>query len=60
MGELVDALVVGRVCGQFAKPRSQLHDDDGILNYRGDLINSMDKSKRSCDPNRLLTGAYYS
>ena len=50
---------VGRMAGQFAKPRSQeTETKDGIEieSYKGDIINdiSFDKKLRSPDPNRLI------
>ncbi|CAK83190.1 unnamed protein product (macronuclear) [Paramecium tetraurelia] len=59
MGQILDAIVIGRTCGQFAKPRSQLLEKDGTLNYRGDLINSLSRDERDPDPSRLLLGAHY-
>lgn len=51
---------VGRVAGQYAKPRSQDYeevDGDLMLNYRGDLINGYlpNVNSRIPDPNRLVT-----
>ena len=51
---------VGRLAGQFAKPRSQpFEESDGIrLNsYYGDIINGInfDKQERTPDPQRQLT-----
>ncbi|CAD8139078.1 unnamed protein product [Paramecium pentaurelia] len=60
MGQIINGLVIGRTCGQFAKPRTQLHEKDGTLNYRGDLINSLNRDDRDPDPLRLLLGAHYS
>ncbi|CAK60320.1 unnamed protein product (macronuclear) [Paramecium tetraurelia] len=60
MGQILNAIVIGRTCGQFAKPRTQLHEKDGTLNYRGDLINSLSRDERDPDPLRLLLGAHYS
>ncbi|STQ86408.1 3-deoxy-7-phosphoheptulonate synthase class II [Helicobacter muridarum] len=54
---------VGRLAGQFAKPRSS---DTEIINgisypsYRGDLINSQELDKRNPDPLRLLKGYHQS
>ena len=50
---------VGRIAGQFAKPRSSpLETIDGVElpSYRGDIINGMDfdSESRIPDPNRLL------
>ncbi|MFO7846163.1 MAG: 3-deoxy-7-phosphoheptulonate synthase class II [Balneolaceae bacterium] len=50
---------VGRIAGQFAKPRSKDYEEvDGVkmLNYRGDLINSYkpNAEARKPDPSRML------
>ncbi len=50
---------VGRMAGQFAKPRSApMEDQDGLSlpSYRGDIVNSMDFTPegRVPDPKRLL------
>jgi len=50
---------VGRIAGQFAKPRSKDYEEvNGVkmLNYRGDLINSYEPNAeaRKPDPNRLI------
>ena len=50
---------VGRMAGQFAKPRSQDKETiDGIEleSYKGDIINGIDftKKSRTADPERLL------
>lgn len=57
----VPVIRVGRIAGQFAKPRSKDFEEvDGeqIHNYRGDLINRFEPSKeaRVPDPQRLLEG----
>lgn len=54
-------LRVGRIAGQYAKPRSrdfEMVDGEKIHNYRGDLINSISptREERVPDPQRLLTG----
>lgn len=54
---------IGRVAGQFAKPRS--NDFETIANmtvpvYRGDIINSIDINNREPDPIRLLQAYYQS
>lgn len=41
---------VGRIAGQFAKPRSnatEILDDEEVLSYRGDIINGISKKKES-------------
>lgn len=56
---------VGRVAGQYAKPRS-LNDEtiDGVTlpAYRGDIVNSIDfnESSRRADPQRLIESYFYS
>jgi 3-deoxy-7-phosphoheptulonate synthase len=50
---------VGRIAGQFAKPRSRDYEEiDGVkmLNYRGDLINSYEPNveARIPDPSRMI------
>lgn len=52
---------VGRIAGQFAKPRSrnyEIVDGEKIPNYRGDLINSIEprREARIPDPRRLIEG----
>jgi 3-deoxy-7-phosphoheptulonate synthase len=57
-------LKVGRIAGQFAKPRSnetEVLAGRTMLTYRGDSINSdaADPEERRPDPNRLLTSYYH-
>jgi 3-deoxy-7-phosphoheptulonate synthase len=52
---------VGRIAGQFAKPRSEETETQGSVtlpSYRGDNINSLefDPERRKPDPERLLQG----
>ncbi len=63
-GLQVPIIRVGRIAGQYAKPRSD--DDetrDGLTlpSYRGDLINdaAFTATARTPDPQRLLTGYTY-
>ncbi len=56
---------VGRIAGQFAKPRSDaMEKQDGkeLPAYRGDMINSMefDEQGRQPDPKRLLSAYHQS
>ena len=56
---------VGRMAGQYAKPRSSDNETiDGITlpSYRGDIINSIDftEEARLPDPERLLKSYYHS
>jgi len=50
---------VGRIAGQFAKPRSsdtEVINGEELLSYRGDIINGIEfeKNQRKPDPERLL------
>lgn len=54
---------VGRIAGQFSKPRSENMErigDTELPSYRGDMVNAMefDAECRQADPDRLLR-AYY-
>jgi 3-deoxy-7-phosphoheptulonate synthase len=56
---------VGRIAGQYAKPRSDDNETiDGITlpSYRGDIINSIDfeKNARIADPKKLVESYFYS
>jgi len=62
-GASVPVVKVGRIAGQFSKPRSEnteKKDGKELPAYRGDMVNSMDfdADSRSPDPERLLR-AYY-
>lgn len=57
----VPVLRVGRIAGQYAKPRSQDFETvngEEIYNYRGDLINGFEANAkdRMPDPQRLIEG----
>ncbi|MDR9415398.1 MAG: 3-deoxy-7-phosphoheptulonate synthase class II [Gracilimonas sp.] len=57
----VPVLRVGRIAGQYAKPRSndfEMVNGKEIHNYRGDLINGFesDSGIRTPDPERLIEG----
>jgi 3-deoxy-7-phosphoheptulonate synthase len=52
---------IGRIAGQFAKPRSEEYEiinGDKVLTYRGDIIH--DINNRTADPNRMLDAYYQS
>jgi 3-deoxy-7-phosphoheptulonate synthase len=56
---------VGRIAGQYAKPRSQNDETiDGVTLpcYRGDIINGIDfdKNSRTPDPQRLVESYFHS
>ncbi|KAK3034808.1 hypothetical protein RJ639_033713 [Escallonia herrerae] len=61
-GAQMPVIKVGRMAGQFAKPRSdQFEEKDGVKlpSYRGDIVNgdAFDEESRIPDPNRM-TRAY--
>ncbi|MGH3751213.1 MAG: class II 3-deoxy-7-phosphoheptulonate synthase [Pseudonocardiaceae bacterium] len=55
-GSSMPVVKVGRVAGQYAKPRSVPVDALGLPSYRGDMINSLVASAeaRVHDPSRLI------
>lgn len=61
---LLPVTCVGRIAGQYAKPRSNpretLADGVTVLAFRGHNINGPGSDQRSPDPNRLLHGYFYS
>ncbi len=55
---------IGRIAGQYAKPRSQLMEtklDASLPSYRGDLVNHIhfSESARTPNPQRMLQGYSY-
>jgi 3-deoxy-7-phosphoheptulonate synthase len=55
---------VGRIAGQFAKPRSkstEMIQGRELPSYRGDLINSLaaDETSRRADPSRMLEAYFH-
>ena len=60
-GAACPVVKVGRLAGQFAKPRStDMEERDGVSlpSYRGDMVNAMEftAEARTPDPSRLLRG----
>jgi 3-deoxy-7-phosphoheptulonate synthase len=56
---------VGRIAGQFAKPRSDATETQNgveLASYRGDMVNAMefDPETRPADPERLISAYYQS
>ena len=52
-GAAVPVVKVGRLAGQFAKPRSSRHRDDrrrDVASYRGDMINGMEFTPEARTP----------
>ena len=60
-GSAIPIIKIGRIAGQFAKPRSsdvEIIDGIELPSYRGDMINDMEfnKTARQPDPQRLIDG----
>ncbi|MFV0373727.1 class II 3-deoxy-7-phosphoheptulonate synthase [Microbacterium sp.] len=60
-GASMPVVKMGRMAGQFAKPRSsdtETRGDVTLPAYRGDIVNGYDftEASRATDPQRLLTG----
>ena len=59
--------LLGRIAGQFCKPRSEAHETinggnthtELVPAYKGDLVNSPDPQQRAPDPRRLVQGYYH-
>ncbi len=58
-----EILKIGRIAGQFAKPRSsdtEVIDGVEYESYKGDIINGFDKNQRQADPERMETAYNHS
>jgi 3-deoxy-7-phosphoheptulonate synthase len=55
-GASLPVVKVGRIAGQFAKPRSSDTDAAGLPSYRGDAVNDIEPTvaARTPDPRRLI------
>jgi 3-deoxy-7-phosphoheptulonate synthase len=57
-GKKAKVTALGRIAGQYAKPRSRLYEnDDGVVPLpisRGEIINGYSHNDRDADPTRLL------
>jgi 3-deoxy-7-phosphoheptulonate synthase len=55
-GASMPVVKVGRIAGQYAKPRSSDIDATGLPSYRGDMVNELDGdlAQRTPDPRRIL------
>lgn len=56
-------LRIGRIAGQYAKPRSSGFEKIGdreVLSFRGDNVNGLDHNNRTPDPERLLSAYFHS
>jgi 3-deoxy-7-phosphoheptulonate synthase len=52
-GASMPVVKLGRIAGQYAKPRSSDLDASGLPSYRGDMVNELD-GERTPDPRRIL------
>jgi len=62
-GARMPVVRVGRIAGQYAKPRSsptEMVDGVEYPSYRGDHVNTHDLSSRAPDPNRLVSAYFHS
>ena len=55
-GTAMPVIKVGRIAGQYAKPRSSDLDASGLPSYRGDMVNALEPTAagRRPDPGRLV------
>ena len=55
-GASTPVVKMGRIAGQYAKPRSSDLDENGLPNYRGDIVNGVeaDEAARRHDPARMI------
>src|SRR3712207_616783 len=55
-GASMPVVKVGRIAGQYAKPRSSDMDAMGLPSYRGDMVNALEATadRRRPDPGRLV------
>ncbi|KAI0685054.1 DAHP synthetase [Cytidiella melzeri] len=54
---------IGRIAGQYAKPRSSATEKIGdreVTSFRGDNVNGLDPNDRTPDPERLLSAYFHS
>src|SRR5215213_5423297 len=55
-GTAMPVVKVGRIAGQYAKPRSSDRDAMGLPSYRGDMVNALEPTEeaRRADPGRMI------
>ncbi|MFH0410932.1 class II 3-deoxy-7-phosphoheptulonate synthase [Corynebacterium sp. L4756] len=55
-GASTPVVKLARIAGQYAKPRSSDFDGNGLLNYRGDIVNGVEPTEeaRRHDPARMI------
>ncbi|KAF7367895.1 Phospho-2-dehydro-3-deoxyheptonate aldolase [Mycena sanguinolenta] len=62
-GARLPVVRIGRIAGQYAKPRSSPKEKIGdreVLSFRGDNVNGLDPNDRTPDPERLLRAYFHS
>jgi len=62
-GARLPVVRIGRIAGQYAKPRSSSVEKIGdreVLSFRGDNVNGLDPDDRTPDPDRLLRAYFHS
>ncbi|CAK5270565.1 unnamed protein product, partial [Mycena citricolor] len=62
-GARLPVVRIGRIAGQYAKPRSSKTEKIGdreVLSFRGDNVNGLDPNDRTPDPERLLSAYFHS
>ncbi|AER69454.1 3-deoxy-7-phosphoheptulonate synthase class II [Corynebacterium pseudotuberculosis] len=55
-GASTPVIKMARIAGQYAKPRSSNLDENGLPNYRGDIVNGVEATEeaRKHDPARMM------
>ncbi|KAI0722516.1 DAHP synthetase [Earliella scabrosa] len=62
-GARMPVVRIGRIAGQYAKPRSSPTEKVGdrvVMSFRGDNVNGLDPDDRTPDPNRMLSAYFHS
>ncbi|KAF9819448.1 hypothetical protein IEO21_02056 [Rhodonia placenta] len=62
-GARMPVVRIGRIAGQYAKPRSSPMEKIGdreVTSFRGDNVNGLDPNDRTPDPERLLSAYFHS
>ncbi|KAH8832749.1 DAHP synthetase [Flagelloscypha sp. PMI_526] len=62
-GARLPVVRIGRIAGQYAKPRSSSTEKIGdreVLSFRGDNVNGLDPDDRRPNPERLLSAYFHS
>ncbi|KAH9854936.1 DAHP synthetase [Lenzites betulinus] len=62
-GARMPVVRIGRIAGQYAKPRSSPTEKIGdreVTSFRGDNVNGLDPNDRTPDPDRMLSAYFHS